>query len=83
MPEAAPQGALSLPERAPEPVLELQEQLQEAGRLVWMQQQRAPQPVLPERAALQREQQASQQSPPVLEQVSVPQVWAERARLPQ
>ena len=52
MPEAAPQAALSLPEQAPEPVLELQEQLQEAGRLVWVQQQRAPRPVLPERAAL-------------------------------
>jgi hypothetical protein len=80
MAEAAPQAALSLPERAPEPVLELQEQLQEAGRLVWVQQQRAPQPVLPERAALQREQQASQQSLQVLEQVSAQRVRPEQAR---
>jgi hypothetical protein len=83
VPEAALQAASWLLERTVEPVLALQEQLQEAGRLVWEQQQRAQRPVLPERAALQREQQASQQSPPVLEQVSVPQVWAERARLPQ
>jgi hypothetical protein len=83
MAEAAPQAASSLLERTPEPVLELQEQLQEAGRLVWVQQQRAPQPVLPERAALQREQQASQRSPQVLEQVSALQVRAEQARQPE
>src|SRR5712671_4779859 len=58
MPEAAPQAVSSL-ERATEPVLELREQSQEGGRLVW-EQQRAPRQVLPERAALQREQQASQ-----------------------
>jgi len=80
IPVAAPQAASSLPERAPEPFLELQEHLQEAGRQVWVQQQRAPQPVLPERAALQREQQASQQSLQVLEQVSAQRVRPEQAR---
>src|SRR6266404_4146285 len=78
MPEAA-QAALSLPERAPEPVLELREQSQEGGRLVW-EQQRAPRQVLPERPALQREQQASQQSLQVLEQVSAQRARAEQAR---
>jgi hypothetical protein len=76
MPEAAPQQAASrLLERTVEPVLALQEQLQEAGRPVW-EQQRAQRPVLPQR-------QASQQSPQALEQVSAPQVWAARARLPE
>jgi len=51
-----------------------------------VQQQRAPQPVLPERAALHREQQASQQSPQALEQVSAQPERAEQAwqaQLPQ
>jgi len=84
MPEAAPQAVSSL-ERATEPVLELREQSQEGGRLVW-EQQRAPRQVLPERAALQREQQASQQSPQALEQVSAQPERAEQAwqaQLPQ
>jgi hypothetical protein len=59
--------------------LELQEQLQGAGRLVW-EQQRARLPVLLEGVALQREQQASQRSPQVLEQVSALQVRTEQAR---
>ena len=80
MPEAAPQAVSSL-ERATEPVLELREQSQEGGRLVW-EQQRAPRQVLPERAALQREQQASQQSPQALEQVSAQPERAEQAQLP-
>src|SRR5712671_6451487 len=80
MPEAAPQAVSSL-ERATEPVLELREQSQQGGRLVW-EQQRAPRQVLPERAALQREQQASQQSPQALEQVSAQLERAEQARLP-
>jgi hypothetical protein len=86
MPEAAPQVASSLLERTPEPVLELREQSQEGGRLVWVQQQRVPRPVLPERAALQREQQVSQQSPQALEQVSAQPERAEQAwqaQLPQ
>jgi len=81
MPEAAPQAVSSL-ERATEPVLELREQSQEGGRLVW-EQQRAPRQVLPERAALQREQQASQQSPQALEQVSAQPERAGQAPLPQ
>jgi hypothetical protein len=81
MPEGAPQAVSSL-ERATEPVLELREQSQEGGRLVW-EQQRAPRQVLPERAALQREQQASQQSPQALEQVSAQSERAEQAQLPQ
>jgi hypothetical protein len=63
--------------------LELREQLQEAGRLAWELERRVRRPVLPERVALQREQQASQQSPQALEQVSALQVWAERARQPE
>src|SRR5258706_4513599 len=84
IPVAAPQAVSSL-ERATEPVLELREQSQEGGRLVW-EQQRAPRQVLPERAALQREQQASQQSPQALEQVSAQPERAEQAwqaQLPQ
>ncbi len=42
-----------------------------------------PRPVLPEPAALQQEQQASRQSPQVLEQVSALQVLAAQAQLPQ
>lgn len=82
-PQAAARLAWSLRVRTAEPVLELQEQLQEAGRLVWEQQQRAQRRVLPERVALQRGQQASQQSPQALEQVSALQVWPEQARQPE
>jgi hypothetical protein len=79
MAEAAALPAWSLPEGAEEPALELQEQLKGAGRLVW-EQQRARLPVLLEGVALQREQQASQRSPQVLEQVSALQVRTEQAR---
>src|SRR5258706_3066230 len=77
IPVAAPQAVSSL-ERATEPVLELREQSQEGGRLVW-EQQRAPRQGLPERAALQREHEASQESPQALEQVSAQPEWAEQA----
>jgi hypothetical protein len=83
MPEAASQRASSLLERTAEPAWELREQLEEAWRLVWEQQQRARLPVLPERAALQPEQQSSPQSPQALEQVSALPAREERARLPE